>query len=223
MLIGIVVALRWEAQCLQQVMQRPSRSVRWQLAGMGPAAAAAAAHSLIDQGARLLISYGCAAGLQTELPSGTALLPKKILTGNGNELICDSYWHQRFSSQLAKPCHAPLTEAVTVLASRSAKAALAAASGAAAADMESAMVMQVAAQHNIPALATRTVLDSAEQALPAGLVDCCDEYAQPKAGLLAGWLMRNPVRLQALYSLAKAQRQARQTLAAFAQIIENMK
>ncbi len=222
MLIGVVVALRWEARCLQKVLVKDSTTIRWQLTGMGPSAAAAGAQALIEQGANVLLSYGCAAGLQPGLTAGTLLLPQKIVTADGSHLLCDQHWWQRFSSQLTDACHAPLAETATVLTSCSAKKTLAADTQASATDMESAMVMRIAAQHKVPALVTRAILDDSEQTLPAGLIECCDSYAQPKILRLAGWLAAKPVRMQAMFKLARAQQQACQTLATVAQTLERM-
>jgi len=220
--IGVVVALHWEAQCLQQLTLKPNTQLYWQLTGMGQQAAAIGAYQLIQKNVDLLVSFGCAAGLQPGLATGTPLLPKQVVTANGDVMHCDQHWQQRFSSELSKTCDAQLTETTMVLSSIADKAALASNSMAVAADMESAAILEVAMQNKVAALVTRTVLDDADQALPMGLTDCCDNFAQPKPWKMASWLARKPRRIAAIYQLAAAQRQARITLTAIARILEKM-
>ncbi len=225
MSIGIVVALRWEAQCLQRVLKR-STGIRWQLTGMGAEAAGAGAKALLAQGARTLISFGCAAGLRVDLRGGSLLLPSQVIASDGENLVCDqpklTSVRQRFNQCQTEVCDAPLAETHAVLASRSDKAALAAATGAASADMESAAVLRNAALQDVPAIVIRAVLDSAEQVLPGGLIDCCDAFAQPHKLKLAGWLAREPARLRDVYALGRAQRLARQRLLTAAAVLRDL-
>lgn len=221
MKIGVIAALRWEARCLQRGTSRHPDIVRT-LSGIGAEAAGKTAGMLIDQGADVLISFGCAAGLDPALNSGDLLLPKQVIAADGKRLECDPDWRQRFSRVSAGSCDAALAEAPALLASRAAKAALAANTDAVAADMESAAILRVAGEHNIPAMAVRCVLDTAEQALPPGLTACCDAYGSPRPLRMTGWLMREPARLADVYALATAQRRARRTLAAIAEHMTRM-
>lgn len=211
MTIGVIAALHWEAQCLQRAIGTQQHII-YELTGIGPEAAARGADALLRQGAQLLISFGCAAGLDPKLVSGDLLLPRHVVTASGESLDCDTYWLERFSAQSARVCHKPLAETTTVLSSRPAKATLAASAAAAAADMESATVLRVAQAHGKPALALRAVLDSATQTLPAGLLDCCDAYGRTRPLRMTRWLVTKPARLRAVYALAAAQRCARKTL-----------
>lgn len=223
MTIGVIVALRWEAQCLNSVLkQHPMNGVLWQLTGMGLQAATSGARQLIADGATQLISFGCAAGLQTNLNAGALLLPRQVIQADGQRLECEPALWKRFSEQSGDACHAPLAEVSAVLNSAEAKSALASSTGAAAADMESVAVLRIAHQHGLPALVLRTVLDNAAQSLPTGLTDCCDAWGSPRPLLFAGWLLREPTRISAVYALARAQRRARQTLNHIAETLVRM-
>lgn len=223
MTIGIIVALRWEAQCLKSVLkQQPDSKITWQLTGMGPQAAADGARQLIANGATQLISYGCAAGLQLRLEAGSLLAPQQVIQTDGEVLECDVRLWQWFSDQSGIACHDPLAEVNTVLSSTVAKSALRSSTGAAAADMESAAIMRAAKAQGVPAAVLRTVLDDAEQSLPAGLVDCCDAWGSPRSMSFAAWLLREPKRFSAVYALARAQRQARHTLVRIAKTLVRM-
>ncbi len=223
MTIGIIVALRWEAQCLKSVLkQQPDSNIIWQLTGMGPQAAADGVAELVANGATQLISYGCAAGLKPKLEAGRLLAPQQVIAANGELLDCDTVLWQRFSDQSGTACHDPLAEVNTVLSSAVAKSALGANTGAASADMESAAVLRAAKSQGVPAVVLRTVLDNAEQSLPAGLVDCCDAWGSPRSLSLTAWLLREPTRLSAVYALARAQRQACHTLTFIAKTLVRM-
>lgn len=207
--IGIVTALAWEAECLAHIQQP---SLLTELTGVGHQAAREGALKLIKQGANVLISFGCATALAPKLIAGTVLLPRHVITRNNTQLNCDNMWQQQLSQHLTHSCDAPLMDTITVLSSASEKAALASNSQAVAADMESAAILKVAEEHTIPAVVARVVLDSAEQSLPIGLMDCCDNYARPQPLRLAAWLMRSPSHIPTLFGLAKAQHKARKSL-----------
>ena len=85
-----------------------------------------------------------------------------------------------------------------IIASTAEKAALHAATGAIAVDMESHIAARVAARHNLPFAILRTISDSADHALPpAALVGMKPDGGVALGAILAS-LARNPAQLPAL-------------------------
>ncbi|SRR5271170_560500 len=88
------------------------------------------------------------------------------------------------------------------------KAALFAASGAVAVDMESAIVARVAQRHNVPFAILRVIADPASRSLPSSALGAMGPDGEfDVAGLLAG-LIANPGQLLALARLAADARRA---------------
>jgi nucleoside phosphorylase len=86
----------------------------------------------------------------------------------------------------------------SIIASVAKKAALHAATGAIAVDMESHIAARVAARHNLPFAILRTISDSADHALPpAALVGMKPDGGVALGAILAS-LARNPAQLPAL-------------------------
>ena len=75
--IGVVTGLAAEAATL------PGDDLRIALSAAEPARAAHAADAMIAGGARLLLSYGFAAGLDPQLGPGTLLLPEAVVAHEG--------------------------------------------------------------------------------------------------------------------------------------------
>ena len=75
--IGVVTGLAAEAATL------PGDELRIALSAAEPARAAQAVDAMIASGARLLMSYGFAAGLDPQLGPGTLLLPEAVVAHEG--------------------------------------------------------------------------------------------------------------------------------------------
>ena len=75
--IGVVTGLAAEAATL------PEDELRIALSAADPARAAQAVDAMIADGARLLLSYGFAAGLDPRLGPGTLLLPEAVVAHEG--------------------------------------------------------------------------------------------------------------------------------------------
>ncbi|HZC87472.1 MAG TPA: hypothetical protein VE266_10795, partial [Steroidobacteraceae bacterium] len=56
------------------------------LSGVGSAAAANGARRLLDAGARALLSWGLAGGLDPSLTAGTVVLPREVISPEGRVL-----------------------------------------------------------------------------------------------------------------------------------------
>lgn len=207
MATGVVVAMRWEAESLA------STAVRFDVAGTGPARARAAAHRLVQSGATALVSWGVAAGLDPRLAPGSVVLPATVLGADGIRYPVDVEWRARAASALAglRPSADVLAETPCVLDCAAAKVALRQRTGAAAADMESAAVLQVAAQAALPGLVIRVVLDPAASGVARAWAETIGSTGRLQPTRLAATLARPRLWASGL-ELARFRNDARHSL-----------
>lgn len=222
--VGVVCALRSEARHLARTasatapVERLPDGTLLAVSGMGSLAARAGAERLVASGATALASFGMAGALDPRLPAGLIFLPEEVACGAGAPLAAEPRWHERLGIALA--AHAPLTSGrlvttpapVTTLA---AKAALFAASGARAVDMESAAIAEVAARRQLPFVAARVIVDRADDELPRAVV-ACSRGGEVDTRRLLVQLARRPWELAALLRLAGRYTAAGRGLAAIA-------
>lgn len=178
--VGVVVALASEAIGFAAGYPGVNRLVgddhlRVSVAGIGRERAAAASRSLVEQGVRLLVSWGIAAGLAPELKAGDVVFPRSVMA-DGQEWVTDAAWRERFERALA-----PSGPAVTgrlwcsqaPIAFVAEKNALAK-QGFVAADMESAAVAAVADSVGLPFVALKVVCDPVHREVPGAALGMID-------------------------------------------------
>ena len=223
--VGIVSALAVEARHLGPAAQRRGAlasladGTLLAVSGIGSNAAARGARALIDAGATALISWGMAGGLDPALAAGTIFLPSEVISPDGTALMTARYWRERLSAALG--AHRPvacgrLLMSPRALESIADKAAAFRDTGAAAVDMESLAVAEVARSHGLPFIAVRVIVDTAEDILPrAVMAAACSSGRLPIARLLASFALA-PGDLAALIRLLPRYRAARRSLGAVA-------
>ena len=223
--IGIVSALAAEARTLGPADRHGTELCRladgaWvAVSGIGPAAAAAAARRLVLAGAGALASYGVAGGLDPTLICGSVLLPEEI-TAVGAERSDTRWptsprWRDRLRSALPASCivcGGTLLTSERPLAHPDIKAAAWRRTGAAAVDMESAAVAQVAAQAGLPFLTLRVIVDTAADELPRAVI-AASGGGRLRIGPLIGNLARAPGEIAGVIGLSARYRIARRVLA----------
>ena len=221
MQLGIVAALPVEARCLLGRRAKPGEraslgNTAWvQLSGMGPENARRAAQSLLVSGATALVSWGVAAGLAPQLHRGHLVLPKAVLTADGQILLIDEAWHARVYAAVSKFTETStgnLAETLTALSTPSEKAALMQRNGAVAADMESAAVGAVAQQAGVPFLVVRSVLDGFAASLPAAAMAAMDMSGKFHALRWFKAILQRPAQITDMLPLALGLRAATKTL-----------
>jgi len=208
--VGIVCALASEARHL-----RPTDSALVMTTGMGSSAASTGARALIDAGAKALASFGLAGGLDPSLQPGAILLPTEVLGPDGRVHACEPGWRGRLAATIEARSGRLVTSAKSV-GSVEDKAALFRATGAAAVDMESAAVAEVAEHHGLPFLAVRVVVDSAQDTLPREVTAAADSEGHLQIWRLVGALAAAPGELAPLMRLAQRYRVANRSLATIA-------
>ncbi len=224
--VGIVCALASEARHLGPTASRVSASSVQlgsladgslvAVTGMGRSAASRGAQSLIQAGAAALASFGMAGGLDPALSSGDILIPAEIMTPEGHRYRTAADWRERLGSALAT--RSPVRPGSLLTANRAIgsiedKSELFRSTGAVAVDMESAAVAEVADQHQLPFVAVRVIVDSAEDVLPPSVTAAADAEGHLQIGRLIGALALAPADLGPLMRLARRYRAANRSLA----------
>jgi hopanoid-associated phosphorylase len=222
--VGIVVAMPAELRSLSReaVGVGARLAIRDQaliaVSGVGEQRAAQAAQKLVDAGVAGLVSWGCAAGLDAELPAGALCLPESVVTADLQRWPTDAVWRHEVVAALGQRAvfEGALAHASHVVASSAAKRELAARAGAVVADMESAAIARVAHRHGLSLLVVRSVVDPLALTLPAIVTDHVDDSGRvPLAPLLRG-LLRRPGDLLPLLQLASGFRASLASLRAVA-------
>ncbi len=190
------------------------------LSGVGPAAAAEGARRLAAAGARALISWGMAGGLDPALEAGTVVLPGEVMSPDGSLFTTARDWRERVSCAIAahqQVCSGRLLTRGEALGSIAAKALAFRQTAAVAVDMESSAVAEVAASLCVPFLAVRAIVDTASDTVPrAALAAATVDAGALRIGRLLAALARAPGELPALVRLARGYRTARGALTAVA-------
>lgn len=221
--VGVVCALQSEARHLGPISSRHASVAQLadgkllSVAGMGGAAATVAARNLLAAGAGALLSFGMAGGLDPKLPAGTIFIAREVVAADGTAFASDPGWTEQVRGALAAR-HVlsggrllSETAAVTTIAR---KAALLRATGAAAVDMESLAVAQVAHAQGVPFIAVRVIVDVATDALPDSVRGAADAQGQVRLARLLGQLLVRPGDVVPLLRLSRRYRDASRALAA---------
>jgi adenosylhomocysteine nucleosidase len=223
--VGIVCALAAEARHLgpttsgRAAVTSLADGTLLAVSGMGGAAAARGARSLIDAGATALASWGMAGGLDPALAAGAIFLPSEVIAPDGASIPTALHWRERLSEAIAahRPvAHGKLLTSPRAIGSVADKAALFRETGAAAVDMESLAVAEVARTRELPFIAVRVIVDRAGDALPQTVTAAADSAGHLHLWRLICALARAPADLAPLIRLARRYRAASRSLAAVA-------
>jgi len=189
------------------------------VSGIGGSAAARGARALIDAGATALISWGMAGGLDPALNCGTILLPSEVISREGAGVVTARYWRERLRTALT--AHQPvacgkLLTSPRAIGSSADKAVAFRQTGAAAVDMESLAVAEVAGSHKLPFIVVRVIVDTAADSLPAALIAAGSRAGHLQIGRLIAALALAPGQIPALLRLLPRYRAASLSLQAVA-------
>jgi adenosylhomocysteine nucleosidase len=217
--LGVVCALRSEARHLGRTLSGDPHVEAFAdgrllaLTGMGPEAAAAGSETLLSCGATALMSFGLAGALDPALTPGSVFLPGAVTDPAGSTLETDAAWCERLGERLAAHGAGTLLTVAQPVATVAAKAALFAATGARALDMESFGVARVARRAGRPFVAVRVIVDGAADALPTAVLAATDATGHTSLWQLLSQLGQHPRELAPLLRLARGYRRASRALA----------
>jgi len=213
--IALVLALAAEMASLQAALNtHPEAAIVVMQSGPGADRAARTARQLVDQGARGLISWGLAGGLEPQLGPGSVLVPKRVIGPDGTVRSTDLRWQGRLVEVLGAEFEVhegDLLGSLQVLESPRQKARLALACGGAAVDMESAAIGGVAVEASVPFVVLRVVADCLIDTLPRGVSGWVTPDGQTRLAPVLAALLR-PSQWGPLARLATRYRAAHRTL-----------
>ena len=199
--IGIVVGLTAEAKIAQR------RFSMIETGGGTSAGAEAAARRLIDRGARGLISFGLAGGVDPALRPGTVIVPEAVLTHAGAVPVS-----AELARCLAQTSSHRLLGGDRVVASASQKQTLWLTSGCSAVDLESGPVALAAVAHRLPFAVLRAICDPAERDLPPAALSALNDRGAIGLMRVIASVIAHPGQIPPLLSLARDATAARQAL-----------
>ena len=184
------------------------------VSGIGQVAAQRAALALIQAGASALITFGMAGGLDPSLKAGSVVLPCELISVDGTRFAACQSWRERVAaavSPLRAVSEGSLLTSARPIDTPADKAAAFHSSGAAAVDMESAAVAQVAADHQLPFIAVRVIVDTAADRLPQTVVNA-SRAGRLRIGRLLAGLVVAPGEIAQLIRLTQRYRIAMRSL-----------
>ncbi|WP_459673323.1 phosphorylase family protein [Acidisoma sp. 7E03] len=201
--IGIIVGMLSEAR----IAQRSGCAVA--IGGGLPLGARRMAERLVADGATALISFGLAGGLDPALEAGVLLAPRLVISED-RSYACDETLRQQMQGE-ADACDS-LLAGTAVVARAEEKARLWQRYRAAAIDLESGVVAEVAAERGVPFAVMRAVCDPATRNLPPAAVEALDETGRVRPMKMAGMLARHPIDILGLIALGRDAARARRAL-----------
>lgn len=186
------------------------------VSGIGRAAAERAAQALVEAGVSALVTFGMAGGLDPALKPGSIVLPRELISPEGKRYAVSESWRERVVaaiSPLREVSEGILLTSTYAIDTPAEKAAAFHRTGAAAVDMESAAVAEVAAQHHLPFIAARVIVDTAADRLPRAVV-AASRAGRVQFGRLLVGIVLAPGEIAALVRLARRYRIAMRSLRA---------
>lgn len=202
--LGIITGLASEAACLDAIPATERPALR--CAGANAERARQASRALIDDdGCTALMSFGLAGGLDRRSPPGTLIVADAVVTADGRRLETDGEWCTRLWAPLkgdVKARLATLAGSDAALRSVRAKEALGRATGAAAVDMESHGVAEVAAERDVPFVALRAVADPVDRRIPGWIANAIGADGEVRYLQVIFGLIVRPWELPTLVGLA---------------------
>jgi adenosylhomocysteine nucleosidase len=170
----------------------------------------------IHCGAAGLISIGIAGGLAPDLAEGVLLIPEQIRRVNGQVFQAHANWHDRVRTVLQNDLRVETGDLLgvsRVIRHPDEKRALHAQTKAVGADMESAILAEIAGRLGVPFLALRAIADTVEDELPKAAIAALTDAGETDFPALLACLLRYPSDLPGLITTWRRFRVAADTLA----------
>lgn len=226
MITGIIVALPDEITTLSKGRLSKGKtlaitdSITLCCSGAGPDNAKIASEKLLAQGAKRLISWGCAAALKDNLKPGDLILASELIAESGIIYHCAPQWQRQINTLLGKNLSIKLTslaESSKLVTTQAQKQALQQQTGAAIVDMESTAVAKIATEKQIPFVAIRAVADSLQMDLPDAIAIALNASGDIQLTKLPLYLLTHPTEITSLIRLGKSFVAAKKTLSVVAE------
>jgi hypothetical protein len=196
-MLGILCGLESEA-----VIARNIKNAIVVCAGARPENARTLARELVQKGAKRLISFGVAGGLQTGLPLGALIIGSHIMSPNG-KWDCDMTYAQNLKGKLSHAHIGGVWGSEILVPTAGDKKELHQKSGCMIVDMESQCAAEVAAEAKLPLAVVRSVCDSATMDVPDVLMVSINPDGHIDY-LRAAWhVIRHPLEIPDLFHVSR--------------------
>lgn len=196
-MIGILTGIEAEAKAARII---PDSDVV--CAGARPQKARWLARDLIQRGAKRLISFGIAGGLEPGLPVGSMVIGAQVSSADGT-LPCDRSWMADLVQKFPEAHCGPVWGSEKIVGSARDKRALYEKSRCLIVDMESQCAAQIAAEAGVPLAVLRVVCDSVDMDVPPVVMAVIDENGGIHIGRALWHIARHPGQIPDLFGMAR--------------------
>jgi len=212
-LLGILCGIDAEADIARKIA-----NAEVACAGARPQRARWLARELVQRGAKRLISFGIAGGLEPGLPVGSMIIGSQVTSLDGSTL-CDKSWTADLMHKFPEAHCGPVWGSEMIVASAREKRALYEKSRCLAVDMESQCAAQIAAEANIPLAVLRVVCDSADMDVPPVVMASIAEDGRINVGKALWHILRHPMQIPDLFHVTRGTGKALRALRGSARLL----
>jgi len=196
-MLGILTGIEAEAAIARKIA-----NVEVACAGARPQRARWLARELVQRGAKRLISFGIAGGLEPGLPVGSMIIGSQVTSLDGST-ICDKAWAADLMQKFPEAHCGGVWGSEMIVASAREKRALYEKSRCLAVDMESQCAAQIATEANIPLAVLRVVCDSSDMDIPPVVMASIAEDGRINVGRALWHIVRHPLQIPDLFHVMR--------------------
>lgn len=203
--LGIITGLQKEGACLRAGARRlPKASQPMIFAAAGDAGMAEeAALRMVAEGARGLVSFGIAGGLDPSLGPGVIVVADRVIAPGGEAFSCHEPWLSNLLQHDGGFDFGPILGSDDAILKPVRKARLFRQYGAIAVDMESHAVAGVAKTTGVPFIAIRAIGDPASRAIPRAALAGLAPDGRTRALPVLAALLKRPKDIAGLFRIAR--------------------
>lgn len=195
--IGILCGFEAEAMVARKLTQHVVCS------GAVEALAFERAESLVQRGAKALVSFGVAGALAPDLGSHNIVVASHVAGKDGQTWRCETELVSRFTNAANDALSGGVYGSTVLVPTPEEKRQLHVKTSCLIVDMESHVVAQVATKHNLPFAVLRGVSDSVNDSFPDAALNGINPDGTNNMNAVYKSLLRNPLQIPALMKLFK--------------------
>lgn len=196
-MLGIICGLESEAAIARRLKETDVA-----VAGARPQKARWLGRELVKRGAKRLMSFGIAGGLEPGLPIGSTIIGTQVVSVDGT-WQCDGQWINELSQKLPEAHCGGVWGSEFLVPTAREKRTLYEKSRCLIVDMESQCAAQIASEANIPLAVVRVVCDSSDMDVPQLVMAAISEDGSINIGKALWHVMRNPKQIPDLLHVGK--------------------
>ncbi|HEU0117360.1 MAG TPA: hypothetical protein VFR09_01895 [Alphaproteobacteria bacterium] len=160
------------------------------------------ARELVKRGAKQLMSFGIAGGLEPGLPIGSLIIGTHVSSTDG-KWECDAQWINTLTQRLPEAHCGGVWGSEYLIPTARDKRALYERSRCLIVDMESQCAAQIAAEANLPFIVVRAVCDSSDMDVPPLVMDTIAENGHVSVPKALWSVLRHPSQIPDLFHVGK--------------------